>query len=190
MADEEGTDSGAEAAPPKSKKKLFIIIGVVLLVVIGAVAFLFLGKSPEKEEKHEEAVVHFEQFELGMFTVNLSESSSFLRVKLVVEYDPTKLFGGGGMEGEAHAGEVYVGSAGAGGEEGKSGSGWPGVFGQREPMIRDAVIRVLSAKTAAQVLKPEGKEEIVEELIDGINEATGLDDPPVVNVYFLEFLIQ
>ena len=60
----------------------------------------------------------------------------------------------------------------------------------REPMMRDAVIRVLSSKKAVDVLSPEGKEKLKEELVEAINEAIGLEEGPVVNVYFTEFIIQ
>ncbi len=60
----------------------------------------------------------------------------------------------------------------------------------REPMIRDAIIRVLSSKTTDDLLNTEGKERLKEELIEAINEAIALDEGPAVGVYFTEFIIQ
>ncbi len=80
---------------------------------------------------------------------------------------------------------------GGGGHGGEAASvGLPGILGERYPMIRDAVITVLGSKTAAVLLSPDGKEQIKEELLDSINEAVGLDEPLVVNIYFTDFIIQ
>ena len=56
------------------------------------------------------------------------------------------------------------------------------------PKIRDAVIRVLSAKGSAEILTAEGKERLREELRDAINQTLGAED--VSKVYFTEFIIQ
>ena len=56
------------------------------------------------------------------------------------------------------------------------------------PKIRDVVIRLMSAKSAADILNTEGKERLREELRDGINQVLGAED--VTQVYFTEFIIQ
>jgi flagellar FliL protein len=66
----------------------------------------------------------------------------------------------------------------------------PEVLADREAIIRDAIIRVLSSKSKEQVLSTEGKEILKEELVEAINDASGLDEPPVVAVYFTEFIVQ
>lgn len=182
---EEGAKEGegsAEAAAPKSKKKLIIIIAVVAILLIGgAAAFLLKGKKApaegEGEEKQAEEERHLATAELPTLIVNLSETSNFLKVKILLEYDPEILAKAGAAEG---GGEK---------EEGK-GSALPGALGVREPMIQDAVIKVLSAKKASDVLTVEGKEQIKEELIEALNEASGLDEPPIVSIYFREFIVQ
>ena len=57
-------------------------------------------------------------------------------------------------------------------------------------MIHDAIISVLSSKKPEEVLTMVGKEDLKEELIDIINEATGLDEPAVVIMYFVEFIVR
>ena len=57
-------------------------------------------------------------------------------------------------------------------------------------MINDAIIRVLSSKTTEAVLSPDGKEQLKEELVEAINDASGLDEAAVANVYFTDFIIQ
>ncbi len=188
-----------EAPPPKSKKKLFIIIGVVvLLAVIGAVLALMLGgkaKAPEGEgaEIAEEQMkeVKYKTARMETFVVNLSESTSFLKVTMLLEYDPSILEGAskkGSAGGGAHGGGGSGGEG--GGEGGAKGGGLPAIIQEREPMIKDAIIRVLSSKTAQEVLSAEGKEKLKEELIEAINEAIGLEEAPITNIYFIEFIVQ
>ncbi|MCB0319093.1 MAG: flagellar basal body-associated FliL family protein [Bdellovibrionales bacterium] len=196
MADEEKKDAEGGEDKPKSKKKLIIIIAAAVVVLGGgAGAFLMMSGGDENAEgEHGDAHVqeieeeaHLATAELEPFIVNLSEQTSFLKIKVLIEYDPELLnmghdHGGGGAYGGG-------GSGGGGGGEG-AGGGLPSVMAEREPMIRDAVIRVIASKTAKQVLSTEGKEELKEELLDAINEAIGLDEPAVVNLYFIEFIIQ
>ena len=190
MAKEEAKEEAKEAAPaegeaaPKGKKKLIIIIAVVAVVVIGAAAFFLMGGKKEEgaegqAEEHAEEHKHYEQAELPSFIVNLSETSNFLKVKLLLEFDPEVLAKAGGEAG-----------GGGHGGEGEKGGGLPGLLGTREAMIQDAVIKVLSAKKAADVLTVEGKEQIKEELLEAINEASQLEEPPIVAVYFREFIVQ
>lgn len=191
MADEENKTPEEGEAKPKSKMMLFIIIGVVVLLASVGGSIMFLGGSGEDEQaegeghEEEELEVHYQIAELDTIIVNLSENSSFLKVKMLIEYDPNLAMGAMGGAGGGHGG----GAAGGGGEPAGRG-GMPGVMGEREPMIKDAIIRVLSSKTAAEVLSPEGKDDLKEELIEAINDATGLDEGPVVNIYFVEFIIQ
>ncbi len=188
----EGEGEETEAAPPKkSKKKLIIIIAVVVILAGAGGAFAMLGGKAEKPAEGEEAPleeeVHYATVELDPFIVNLSENSSFLKLKILVEYDPKVVEGHHDGESGGSGGGGGHGGGGAGGGE---AGGLPGVLGEKEPMIRDAIIRVLSSKKAEQVLSQEGKEELKDELIEAINEATGLDEPAVVAVYFTEFIVQ
>jgi len=190
--EEEKPEGEGEAAKPKSKKKLIIIIVAVLLVG-GGVAFALMGKKPEKkadaaEEEKKEEEKHFETAKLDTFIVNLSENATFLKTTILVEYDPSVLQPKGGE----HGGEASGGGHGSGGgEEGAAkAGGLPAALEKRKPMINDAVIRVLSSKRATDVLTSEGKEQLKQELIEAINEAIGLEEGPVVNIYFTEFIIQ
>jgi flagellar basal body-associated protein FliL len=40
------------------------------------------------------------------------------------------------------------------------------------------------------MLTGEGKERLKEELVEGVNEAVGLEDPAVNRIFFTEFIIQ
>lgn len=188
MAPEE-TEEGTEGQEVKSggKKKLLIII-IAAVVVLGGAAAGVLMSGGEEEEHVEEVIeeeVEYERTDLGEFIVNLSSSAHFVKLHLVIEYDPTIVLGGSDEEGGGHA----IGGGGSGGGGGEA-AGLPGIFGEKEPVIRDAIINVLSSKTKDEVLTPEGKETLKEELIDGINEACELEEDPVVAVYFQSFLVQ
>lgn len=184
-----------EAPKKKSKKKLILIAAPVLLIIIGAaVFFLFMGKKEavktgeETEETAEESGERkLASLKIEPLIVNLSENISFLKVTMIVEYDPAifaKAEKGSGEHAEAHGG------GGSGGEKKEEGPATPPRFAERQPMIRDAIIRVLSSKKVSDVINTEGKEKLKEELIEAINEAIGLPENPVVNVYFTDFIVQ
>jgi flagellar FliL protein len=193
-AHEEGA---AEAKPKKSKKKLFIILGVVALVAGAGVPMFLMGGAPpeedaaahEEEEHAHEEEKHLETADLGAYVVNLSEATSFLKAKITVEFDAAIVEKQmkPKAEGEAAEGE------GGGEHEGKEGAGpapLPEFMAKRETQIKDAVLRILSSKKAEDVLTSEGKERLKEELIEGLNEAVALEEPPVTAVFFTEFIIQ
>ena len=191
MAKEEPKDkeeaSAETAAKPKSKKKLIIIVAAVLVLVGGgAAAALMSGskKAPESEEEqaHQEENRHLAAVQLDTIIVNLSENASFLKVKMTIEYDPEIL--------AKYSGEGGGGGHGGGGAGGEGEGGMPPLFAEKEAQIRDAIINTLSAKSAAEVLNPDGKDQLKEDLVEAINEALGLEEGPVVNVYFKEFLVQ
>ena len=192
MAEEKDTKKekkeGEEAAEvkPKSKKKLIIIIAaVVLLAGGGAAAMLMGGAEPPKEGEEqatEEPIKHYLSFTMDPIIVNLSENASFLKIKLTIEYDPEIIAHASG-EGEGHGG------GGAGGE-GEGAGGPPAIIAEKEAQVKDAIIRVLASKSPADVLTSDGKETLKEELIEAVNEAIGLEEGPVVNIYFHEFLVQ
>lgn len=188
MSEEKKEEGHEGAAPKKGKKKLIIIVAGVLVLIAGAGIPLMMmgGDAPKAHDEEEvEEVKHYETVKLDPFIVNLSANSAFLKVSMLLEYDPALLHldahgeGGGG----GHGG----GSAGGGGA---APAGLPGPMAAREPMMRDAIIRVLSSKRVEDVLTTEGKERLKEELVETINESIGLEEGPVVNIYFTEFMVQ
>ena len=56
-------------------------------------------------------------------------------------------------------------------------------------IIEDALTTTLSSKSSTDLLKPEGKEELKQELIERVNRALH-EEEKVVNVYFTSFIIQ
>ncbi len=184
----EGAESEG-AAKPKGKKKLIIIIAVVLLLVGGGGAFFLLGGSGEEEVPAEEVEkpVVYKRIKLEPIIVNLSEAKSFLKVSMLLEYDPdalAKAFAHGEGEGAGHGG------GGSGGGAPPPDDGFPAEIIEKEPIVRDAILRILSSKTTADVLTVNGKQSLKEELIEAINETIEAPEPIIVNIYFTEFIIQ
>lgn len=56
-------------------------------------------------------------------------------------------------------------------------------------IIDDALVGTLSSKTSTDLLKPDGKDALKNELIDRVNHSLH-DSEKVVNVYFTSFIIQ
>jgi flagellar FliL protein len=180
MADKKEKDEeGKEEAPKKSKKMLFIIVGVVVLVLIGAGAFFMMsgGKKAaegEGEEGAEEAEAPAEGHGEGG-----KEGGH----------------GGGALSGSIVPLDTFIVNLQVKGsflkttiqlEFGEPGQ--PHTLESDMPKVRDAVIRIMSGKTAQEILSVEGKEKLREEVKDGVNNAMGSED--VVNVYFTEFIVQ
>lgn len=186
MAKEEQAKEGEEAAPKKSKKKLFLFAGVGVVVLILALAVPMLMGGEKKEEVIEEPFPEYKLAKFDTFIVNLSEQKSFLKVTLLLEYDLTALTrvtAPKGGEGGGHGG------GGAGGKAADP-TAMPPQFMEKEPILKDAVIRVLSSKRVAEVLTADGKDQIKEELIEALNEALGYEEPVVTNIFFSEYIVQ
>ncbi len=185
----EGAKEPAEGAAKKKggKKMIIIIVAVVLLIAAAGGAFLFMGKkepSSEDEAAHDEAAHEeehaTENVDLDTFIVNLSENATFLKTTIVLEVNSHLLHGeskkAAAAEGDGHGGG--------------GGGGLPGVLGEKQAAIKDRIIKILSSKKARQLLVPEGKDQLKEEIADGLKQVVQLDEELVTNVYFVGFIIQ
>ena len=182
-----------EEKPKKSKKKLLIGGGLALLIAGAGVPMFLMGGKPEEapvetEAVHEEIKV-LETADLGSYVVNLSEATSFLKVHMIVEYDAAIVERQ--MKHEGVAGEKKEEKKEE--KEGKEKAGpapLPEFMAKRETQVKDVTLKVLSSKHAEDVLTVEGKERLKDELIEGLNEAVALEEPPVVSVFFTGFIVQ
>jgi flagellar FliL protein len=154
----------AKSPQPKKKSALLFIVIAVVVLVSGAGAGWFLrarGQRPQQpavEKKEPQFTVHLEPF-----TVNLAdlEENHFLRVTIDL--------------GLAHAPK-------GDGKEGSQDTGFP------VARTRDALLAVLSACKANDLLTPEGKTLLKHNLL-----ATLQDKVPEIeaqDIYFTEFLVQ
>ncbi|MBI5557721.1 MAG: flagellar basal body-associated FliL family protein [Deltaproteobacteria bacterium] len=182
--DEAKTAGGAEEPKKKSKAMLFIILGVAILL-LGAGGFFaytkFLApKSHTAEESAEEE--HAETAEavgdivaLEPFVVNLADpkGNRYLKMKISLEFEAK-----GGKEGKEA-------------KEGKEGAEPKGAAERIEkvaPKLRDIVIMMVTSLSFEEVMTPEGKLRIRDELIERFNRITKPDK--VKNIYFSEFVVQ
>jgi flagellar basal body-associated protein FliL len=193
----EEAEKPAEEKPKKSKKKLiiFAVIGLVSLVGGAGVAAVFMPAEPAEEhpaeELHEpaEPVKDIQTADLGQFIVNLSDMGSFLKVRIMIEYDSALIDRQLGIVAGAEGGQAHGGGASGGAKE-PAGGGIHPHLAKKEHHFRDVIIRILSAKKAPDLLTVEGKTRLKEELMDGLNEAIGLEEPPVVGILFTDFMVQ
>lgn len=199
MSGKEEARETTEEKPKKNKKKLIIlaVVGLVSLVGGAGVASMFMGGEPPPDEHAEELhepqddVKHIETADLGQFIVNLSDMGSFLKVRIMIEYDAGLLDKQlGTIVGGAEGGKAHGGGASGGAKEGVAGGGIHPHLAKKEHQFRDVIIRILSSKKAPDLLTVEGKTRLKEELMDGLNEEIGLEEPPVVGILFTDFMVQ
>jgi flagellar FliL protein len=189
---EEAKKEGEGEAPKKGSKKLLVIIALVVVVLLGgggAAMALMGGEKKEEIKKEEVAPPVLKLAKMEAFLVNLSEQSSFLKAVILIEYDETILHRVLAAQ-TAGGGSGHGGGAGGGGGGGGDPHALPRGMAEKEPMLRDAIIRVFVSKKSAEVLSGEGKDRLKEELVEGINEALAFDEPVVTNIYFTEFIVQ
>lgn len=191
--EEEGAEGTAQpdASAANKKKKLILFggIGVVVLLLAIGIPLMFMGKSGGSEGDGAEEVVPeviYKRAKLDTFIVNLSDAKRYLKVTMLLEYDPSLLSSEGGEGGGGGHGGGGSGGEGAA----PAPDALPSQIKEKEPQVRDAVIQVLSSKRAEDLLTSTGKQSLKEELIESINTALDFPEPPIVQVYFTEFIIQ
>ncbi|TAN44322.1 MAG: flagellar basal body-associated FliL family protein [Nitrospirae bacterium] len=167
MADEEPKEGEVpvEAAPKKKGKLLIIIIiAVVLLVAGGGGAFFFLKKSGggEGKDAKKEADKKAEEvvmYPIDPFVVNLSDQGGNKFLKVTLQLEL------------ANAGPQTA-------EKTKL----------KNPQLRDAIITLLTSKSAETLVSPEGKLQLKDEISVRTNQILG--ENAVKNVYLTEFVMQ
>ncbi|MBF0328297.1 MAG: flagellar basal body-associated FliL family protein [Nitrospirae bacterium] len=168
MADEEPKEGeAAEAPPPKKKGKLLIIIivAVVLLVGGGGGAFFFLKKSggggegKEAEKKADKKGEDVVMYSIEPFVVNLTDQGGGKFLKVTLQLEL------------ANAGPTTSDKAKA-----------------KNPQLRDAIITLLTSKSAETLVSPEGKLQLKDEISVRANQILG--EGAVKNVYLTEFVMQ
>ncbi len=145
------------------KKKLFILlIFLVILLAGGGIAYFFLfGK---KEEKKEEQKPRLAEQEIG----------------IMYKLEPAFIVNLADPEATVYA-RISITLELANQEVLQE-------VQKKEPVIRDAIIEIVSSKTSEDLRKPEGREQLKMEILKRIN--TILTKGGVRNVYFTEFVIQ
>jgi len=167
MAEEKKENQELEEKPKKSKKLLLIIIiAAVVLAGAGVGGFFFLKKGGSGEHKKPETAQKVEE------EVPKEKEKAFL-----IQLDPfiLNLSEPGRfvkltvhLEVKNEKIQQYV--------------------NDRMPKIRDAIITLVSSKSADVLSTPEGKFQLKDELLLRVNQAIEKDF--VKNIYFTEFVIQ
>ena len=173
------------------QKMLPIIAGGLLVVVIALVVVLFLtqsggggGEEAVAPEAAAEVALppppaageHGPDYPIAGRVVNLADPGGrrYLKVSLSLEFNEqlAEDDGGGGHGGAGSPLETWR----------------TGIAHEMGPLLQDALTTVLASKTSAELLTPEGKEHLREEIIHHINEV--LHAERIRNVYFTDFIIQ
>jgi flagellar FliL protein len=186
----EGGEGGEGHKKAKSKVALLAIIGAVVLALIGGGGFLaasMMGKKKDKEAQ---------------------ESKEPSKEGAKEEAAPPKEEAKGGEKGAEGEGKHPGGGTfvsldpiivNLSGDEGKrfmkvtmqlemATTGAVGEVQNKMPQIKDSVITLISSKSAEDLLTPDGKFKLKEQLITRVNAT--LTNGTVKNVFFVEFIIQ
>ncbi len=166
MADEEKKPEGEAETKPKGKKKLIIIIAVVLvLIVAGVGAFLAMsGSKEEGEEEAEETEEHAAEGEGELPGAILPLEAFIVNLQVKGSFLKTQVQLEFVTPEPPHHVEAAI------------------------PKIRDSIIKVLTSRSAGDILANEGKEKLKEEIKNSVNELLGGEE--VTQVYFTEFIVQ
>ena len=150
----------AAPAKPKSKKLLFIIIGVVVLALVGGGAAFFLMKKNHAAEDGEEGAAAAEEHAPEPPKHDPKAPPTFLPLDSMV----VNLADEGGNRFVQLAITLQLAD--------------PKVAEDMKvymPTIRNGILMLISQRTAEQILKIEGKEELSQEIIAEISGVMGYE---------------
>lgn len=164
MADEEKAETGAEPKQ-KSKMMLFIILGVVLLLVGGGGFFAFTTlMAPPPVDENVANPVEQEEFEVVGEMIGFKEFVVNLSDPKGKRYLKCEI----SIEVESLEAVERV--------------------SRIKPKMRDIVIMLLTSLAFEEVMTPEGKMRIRDELLERFNQAARPDK--VTHLYFSNFVVQ
>jgi flagellar FliL protein len=167
MAKEEAPEVEVEA--PKKKGKLIIILAAVAVLVIGAgVAAFFLLSSPDAEEAAKAGEAEVEQAEDEHPPVYEKLETFTVNLADQESYLQTDI-------------QLLLGDA-----------SLQSKIKERMPEVRDALIRLLSSKTAEELALQDGKDALANEILQTMNDVLKVKDKSegVKKVLFAAFIIQ
>jgi len=184
MADEDlELDVGEGGAPKKSKKMLFIIIGVVLLVLIGAGAgAYFMGvfdSAPPEEEVAEEGAS-----DEGGDDEGEDEAEELSDDAIYWPLEPPFVLN---FEGKSKAKYMQIGLVTMARSQ-KSVD----TMKKHMPAIRNELTFLLSSQKYVEMVTPEGKEQLRDEIMETINSVIKSHGAGagMQKIYFTSFVMQ
>lgn len=167
MAKAPAKPEAAEQVPVvKSKKRLFIMIGLLVMVLAGGSAAAWFFMRPAPGAHHEENADPAKPpvfVILDSFTVNLTPDEDGGEKYLQVALTLQ-------VAEEKDAEEIKL----------------------HMPQVRSRILLLLSSKKASELLIPEGKTKLTQEIVKEVNKPFYLKGEPqkVTNVFFTSFVIQ
>ena len=180
---EVGETTTTEAASGKGSKKLIMFGGIgVGVVVIGVALALFVIKpmmsgssdSPEATDKTEQAESHAEKPKPKKHDSHGGEATSMIYAVKDIVVNPA---GTGGTRFLSVSFGFELGS-----------SELVSEFEERDPLVRDALITILSSKTVAQLTDPKQKEITRYQVKKRLEKL--LDTDEITGVYYTDFVLQ
>lgn len=167
---EKAAAPGAEPAPPKKKKLLLILVVALAVVALaaGGAAFLLLSGKPAAEQQAEDEEAEAQDEEAAKPPV----------------YEKLETFTVNLADQESYLqAEISLKVADAAVQQ---------KIQQHMPEVRDALLRLLSSKTAEELMSAEGKTALAEEVRKEVNRVIGAKKPSkgVRDVLFTSFIIQ
>ncbi len=164
MAEEEKQEDVQEEKPEKKGglgKFLIILIVVVIVVAAGTyfVVTKFIIKPPPGTPTP--SVTIGPTFDLEPFVVNLADTDRKRYLKVVMQLE---------LENDKKVAKKLEKE-----------------LQDKLPVIRDAIITLLSSKKSEDIVTPQGKINLKKQIIDTLNSK--LVSGKIVNVYFTEFVI-
>jgi len=165
MAKEEAPVEVVEA--PKKKGKLIIILAAVAVLLIGGgmAAFMLFSKSDAEPAKGGEAAAHAEEEHPPVYEKLETFTVNLADQQSYLQTDIQLMLGDAKMQAKIK---------------------------ERMPEVRDALIRLLSSKTAEELAQQEGKDALAEEIQETMNDVLKVKDKSegVKKVLFAAFIIQ
>lgn len=161
-----GSASPEQTPPPavqKGKGKILVMIGgLVLLLGAGGVFLLYHRKTAQAAPAASTKPIQLYTLHLENFTVNLAdpEENHYLRVTIDLGLDHAPV----SAEGEKNGGASPI------------------------PQTRDTILSVLATCKADDLLTPEGKAKLKQDLVKALDQK--VPELGVRDVYFTEFLVQ
>lgn len=164
MADEDGKTAGTEEPKKKSNMMLFIILGFVLLLAGGGFFAYTTFLAPQPVDKGAAAPVEQMDFEVVGEMITLKEFVVNLSDPKGKRYLKCQI----SLEVESIEAVDRVTKI--------------------EPKLRDIVIMLLTSLAFEEVMTPEGKIRIRDELLERLNQAARPDK--ITHLYFSNFVVQ
>jgi flagellar FliL protein len=151
--------NGEAPAKPKSRKLLFIIIGVVMLALIGAGTALFLLKKAQSEDEEDGTELTAEEEHAAPLRDPKTPPTFLPLDSMVVNLaDP-------GGNRFAQLGITLQLADAKTGEEMKT----------YMPSIRNGILILVSQRTAEQMLRTDGKQALIQDIMAEISNVMGYD---------------